>query len=125
MVRQSGGPLRHLCIDYYIARKAASSLYGVSTIFVVRSKPIARQEARKSMSNFENRLAARVADVSPTAMSFLVGQNAKGNWVALETHGLAGGVFVSREAALHYAEFETDHRSGAVRLAPRPLDLKV
>ena len=77
------------------------------------------------MSNFENRVGARAADVSPTAMSFLVGQNAKGNWVALETHGLAGGIFVSREAAIHYAEFETDHRSGAVHLAPRPLDLKV
>lgn len=77
------------------------------------------------MSNFENRATARAADVSPTALNFLVGQNVKGNWVALETHGLAGGIFVSREAALHYAEFETDHRSGAVNLAPRPLDLKV
>jgi len=77
------------------------------------------------MSNFENRVAARAADLSPAATSFIVGQNARGNWVALETHGLAGGIFVSRDAALHYAEFETDHRLGAVCLAQRSLDLKV
>jgi len=77
------------------------------------------------MSNFENRLAAQAADLSPAATSFVVGQNATGNWVAIETHGLAGGIFLSREAALHYAAFETDHRPGAVQFAPRSLDLKI
>lgn len=77
------------------------------------------------MSNFANRSLARPADPSDAVSSYVVGQNARGNWVAVETHGLAGGIFVSRDAALHYAEFETDHRPGAVHLASRSLDLKV
>jgi hypothetical protein len=77
------------------------------------------------MSNFANRGSRGSSDLSDAVNSFVVGQNATGNWVALEAHGLAGGIFVSRDAALHYAEFETDHRPGAVRLASRSLDLKV
>lgn len=76
------------------------------------------------MSNFANR-SSESSGLSDAVNSFFVGQNATGNWVALETHGLAGGIFVSRDAALHYAEFETDHRPGAVRFASEALDLKV
>ena len=77
------------------------------------------------MSDYANRSSSRSSGVSDPINSFVVGQNATGNWVALETHRLAGGIFVSRDAALHYAEFETDHRPGAVRLASQLLDLKI
>jgi hypothetical protein len=78
------------------------------------------------MSSLRDRTSGRRTSPSGNgAGSFIVGQNLKGAWIALETHGLAGGIFVSRNAALHYAQFETDHRPGAVHFAPRPLELKV
>jgi hypothetical protein len=57
--------------------------------------------------------------------SFHVGQNREGLWVAVETTGVAGGIFKSRDAALHYAAFETDRRPGAVRFVAEPIELKV
>ena len=55
--------------------------------------------------------------------SFIVGRNRAGRWIAVEPHGLAGGIFVNRKAALEYAEFETDRRPGAVSVAKGPIDL--
>ena len=77
------------------------------------------------MSSLEDRSSAPQARLSAGDCAFIVGQNQRGAWVALETHGLAGGIFVSRNAALHYAEFETDHRPGAIRLESRSVELKV
>ena len=78
------------------------------------------------MSSLRDRTSARQTSPSGDgAGSFIVGQNPKGAWIALETHWLAGGIFVSRDAALHYAQFETGHRPGAVRFASRPLKLTV
>ena len=55
--------------------------------------------------------------------SFIVGRDRAGHWVAVESHGLAGGIFVSRKAALHYAEYETGRRAGAVVLANELVEL--
>ena len=55
------------------------------------------------------------------AHQFLVGQDREGHWLAVETHGLGGGIFASRAAALHYALGETAKRPGAVTLAPQPI----
>jgi hypothetical protein len=57
--------------------------------------------------------------------SFRVGRNREGRWVAVEASGTAGGIFTSRDAALHYAAFETDRRPGAVHFVAEPLELKV
>jgi len=57
--------------------------------------------------------------------SFRVGRNREGLWVAVETSGMAGGIFKSRDAALHYAAFETDRRPGAVHISTEPIELKV
>lgn len=59
----------------------------------------------------------------PTHLRFIVGQDQEGYWLAIETHGRGGGVFISREAALKYAEFETDHRRGAVTCTARQISL--
>lgn len=59
----------------------------------------------------------------PAVHAFLVGQDAQGRWLAVETHGLGGGLFRDRRAAMHYAAAETDHRPGAVRLSAEPLAL--
>ena len=50
---------------------------------------------------------------------YLVGPDAAGHWLAVETHGSGGGLFVSLDAALHYARSETGRREGAVDLVER------
>jgi hypothetical protein len=62
---------------------------------------------------------------SCTMASFVIGRDAEGHWLAVETHGLSGGLFTSQEAALRYATFETDHRAGAVLLASEPVALRL
>ncbi len=49
--------------------------------------------------------------------AFVVGQDREGHWLAVETHGLGGGIFTTQEAALRYARAETERRPGAVALA--------
>lgn len=52
----------------------------------------------------------------------LVGQDDHGRWLVQENHGLMEGLFVSREAALHYAAAERHAFPGArVVLAPATL----
>lgn len=50
---------------------------------------------------------------------FIVGSDAQGHWLAVEQHGLGGGIFTSQDAALRYAAAECDRRPGGVQLVPR------
>lgn len=59
------------------------------------------------------------------AARFIVGQDPEGHWVAIEIHGRAGGLFRSREAAVDYAEDETDHRPDAVLLSGDRIALRI
>jgi hypothetical protein len=56
---------------------------------------------------------------------FRVGRDHGGRWVAVETSGASGGIFTSREAALHFAQWESDGQPGAVSLWPEPLELEI
>ncbi|KMO10886.1 hypothetical protein [Methylobacterium platani] len=67
--------------------------------------------------------AAPVPAPARLPLAFLVGQSADGHWLAVETHGLGGGIFRSRRDALTYAAAETGRRPDAVRLAGTPLSL--
>ncbi len=58
------------------------------------------------------------------APHFVVGQDDHGCWLAVETHNLGGGLFKSRQDALHYADFETGHRPGAIEMSPGLLQLR-
>ena len=63
-----------------------------------------------------------VRSPEPVALSlphYLVGPDAAGHWLAVETHGSGGGFFVTRDAALHFARGETHRRPGAVDLVER------
>ncbi|UMY16801.1 hypothetical protein MMB17_19355 [Methylobacterium organophilum] len=59
------------------------------------------------------------------AARFIVGQDPEGHWVAIETHGRAGGLFRSRKDAVDYAEDETDHRPDAVLLSGERIELRI
>ena len=54
---------------------------------------------------------------------FLVGRDVEKHWLAVDTLGRSGSLFTSQEAALRYATFESDHRSGAVRRTEEPIAL--
>jgi hypothetical protein len=56
-------------------------------------------------------------------VEFLIGRDADGHWLAVETRGRAGGIFCDRAAALRYAQFETERRPSAVRVTARTLRL--
>ncbi len=49
------------------------------------------------------------------AVSFLVGRDDHNHWIAVETHGLCGGIFADEAAALRFARAESGRRPGAVR----------
>jgi hypothetical protein len=53
--------------------------------------------------------------------SYIVGQDQEGHWLAVETHGLGGGIFRSRADAIHFAQFESDHDPDAVRFSSEPV----
>lgn len=60
-----------------------------------------------------------------TAIAFLVGQDGEGHWLAVEIHGLGGGIFRSRDRAVQYARDESHRLPGAVRLVEEPIRLFV
>lgn len=64
---------------------------------------------------------ARAMPAAQCDRRFLVGPDRQGHWLAVERHGLAGGIFRTLEAALRYATNETDRRPGAVRLTRRAI----
>jgi hypothetical protein len=47
---------------------------------------------------------------NPDALRFIITKDASNNWILMETHGLCGGVFVSRDAAIHFADLECRNR---------------
>jgi hypothetical protein len=52
-------------------------------------------------------------DAGEDLLHFVVGQDRSGLWVVSETHGLYGGIFCSKDAALRFAKFETAEKSSA------------
>ncbi|GJD83185.1 RAG2 PHD domain containing protein [Methylobacterium haplocladii] len=57
--------------------------------------------------------------------SFVVGQDTSGRWVAVETHGLGGGLFRSRKDAVHYALAQTLRRPDAILIATGPVEFRI
>lgn len=62
------------------------------------------------------------ASAAPHAR-FIVGQDPQGRWVAVEVHGLAGGLFRTRRDALHYATDETRRHPDAVQISTDLVEL--
>ena len=57
------------------------------------------------------------------ARLFFIGQNRRGNWVAKMKHGMIGGLFINKAAALKFALFENGNNPGAVITVPGVLEL--
>lgn len=58
-----------------------------------------------------------------TEVAFLVGRDGDGHWLAVETHGLGGGIFKDLEKAARYARDESHGQPGAVRFVDEPIRL--
>jgi hypothetical protein len=57
-------------------------------------------------------------------LHFIVGQDCRGNWVVIETHGLYGGVFCDKRSALRFAKSESADRPSKLELTSQTLHLK-
>ncbi|RZK80281.1 MAG: RAG2 PHD domain containing protein [Methylobacterium sp.] len=58
-------------------------------------------------------------------LSFTIGQDTSGYWIALESHGIAGGLFRNRDDAIRYARVEIRNGAGEIRFATGPVALRV
>lgn len=56
---------------------------------------------------------------------FMIGQDRRGNWVVQDQKGIAGGLFVTRDAALRYARSEAGYRPRAVVMVSGNLELDI
>ena len=54
---------------------------------------------------------------------FMIGQDHHGNWVVQDQKGIAGGLFVTRDAALRYVRSENGYRPRAVVMVSGHLEL--
>jgi len=52
-----------------------------------------------------------------------LGRDRGGRGIVHETHGLCGGLFASKDAALSFAKFESADRASVIRLASDPIEL--
>jgi hypothetical protein len=59
------------------------------------------------------------------APMFYVGQDDEGHWIARDTRGLTGGLFVDRQAAIKFAAFESDGSPHAVMFVPEHIKLSL
>lgn len=82
---------------------------------------VAAHTTRWVFRNFTMPMRSSVADrfhpgTRITNVTFVVGQDCLGRWLAVETHGLGGGVFTSRSAAVRYAATESGRSPDAVKV---------
>ena len=68
---------------------------------------------------------AHSAAAGAPGLSFTIGQDASGCWVALESHGIAGGLFRNRDDAIHYAGIEIRDGAGEIHFATGPVAFRV
>lgn len=73
------------------------------------------------MGIFLNAVQAQSDRRKAANRQFVVGQDREGHWVAMESHGKCGGLFVNREAAVKYAAIESRGKSNALRYSQKPL----
>lgn len=69
-------------------------------------------------------MAAEIKDAEiADPLHFVIGRDRSGNWIVTETHGLYGGIFCSKDAALRFAKFEAANRNGELEFTDERLEL--
>ena len=77
---------------------------------------------KRSAFLFPNGIEKDLGAEPPEPLSFVLGRDHGGHWIVQETHGLCGGLFASKDAAIHYARSEDSN--SVIRLIPHPIELK-
>jgi hypothetical protein len=62
-------------------------------------------------------------EAPPEPLCFVLGRDHGGCWIVQESHGICGGLFASKSAAISYAKFESADRPSVVRLSTEPIEL--
>jgi hypothetical protein len=78
--------------------------------FQQKAEPKSAEPALQAVRSFPRRRAR--------SDCVLLGQDRRGNWVAVDRDGRCGGLFVSKEAARAYALIENGNRADAVETVP-------
>jgi hypothetical protein len=97
---------------------------GTKITFLSAEQP-AYEGVRAMAQDLREAGSSEDADASLDPLHFLVGQDHSGLWVVTETHGLYGGIFCSRDAALKFAKFETADRAGDCAVTAEPLEFRL
>ena len=63
-----------------------------------------------------------IRSASTEALNFVVGRDKFGRWIVTEVHGLYGGIFANRDAAVRFVAFELG-RPGSLSISKAPLEL--
>jgi hypothetical protein len=96
---------------------------GTKITFLSAKQPI-EEGVRAMAQDLRETGSAEDADASLDPLHFVVGQDHSGLWVVTETHGLYGGIFCSKDAALRFAKFETADRLGDCAVSAEPIEFE-
>lgn len=67
---------------------------------------------------------AEQSDPIDDPLHIVIGQDDAGQWIVEETHGLCGGIFSSKDAALRFAKSETADRKGNLAMTSDRLEFR-
>jgi hypothetical protein len=81
----------------------------------------ARQRATGAVANYPRRPDAGV--LSKSIPLFFIGRNKNGLWVVREAEGRAGGLFLSKQSALHFAQRKSAPIGWATMFLAEPIEL--
>jgi hypothetical protein len=88
------------------SRVRASSLHGNDLNL---SEPEMKPTAREPDGHF-------TVEAGWEPLRFIIAKGATANWIVVETHGLYGGVFVSKDAAIRFVDRESRDRQATVEI---------
>src|ERR1700676_4667960 len=97
-----------------------------STARVVAIRLIARSARDPAPLMMERLLSNTIRESKepPEPLSFVLGRDRGGHWIVQEAHGLCGGLFANKDAALRYAKSECAEGEARIRLSPEAIELK-
>jgi hypothetical protein len=82
-----------------------------------------RQGVRAMAQALKEASCREGTEASSGPLHFIVGKDLTGHWVVTETHGLYGGIFCDKDAALRFAKFETADRQSELEFTSKCLEL--
>jgi hypothetical protein len=87
-------------------------------------RPVPPGILRRSMMERLLPNMSRDSKEPPEPLSFVLGRDRGGHWIVQEAHGLCGGLFVNKAAAMRYARSEYAEREASISVSPEAIELK-